>query len=63
MALDQFGGHHLILPTYATLRHDAEWFNVRFDYVILDEAQAIKNPAGASAKAARLANCGVCSRA
>lgn len=50
-----FAQHDVILTTYGTLRSDAAHFsNVQFDYCILDEAQAIKNPATASAKAARL---------
>jgi SNF2 family DNA or RNA helicase len=44
-----------ILTTYGTLRNDAALFkDFRFDYVILDEAQAIKNADTESAKAARL---------
>jgi SNF2 family DNA or RNA helicase len=51
---DQFARHDLILTTYGTLRRDAEALaSIPFDYVILDEAQAIKNPASVSAKAAR----------
>ena len=47
--------HDLVLTTYGTLRRDAvQLKDVEFDYVILDEAQAIKNAATASAKAARL---------
>jgi superfamily II DNA or RNA helicase len=47
--------HDLLLTTYGTLRRDAARLSAHtFDYVILDEAQAIKNPATASAKAARL---------
>ena len=47
--------HDLVLTTYGTLRRDAPHLSdVEFDYVILDEAQAIKNAATASAKAARL---------
>jgi len=54
------GGEHLadydvVLTTYGTLRNDAAYLkDVEFDYVILDEAHAIKNPASESAKAARL---------
>ncbi len=49
--------HDLVLSTYGTLRRDAaEFRNVKFDYVILDEAQAIKNSESESAKAARLLN-------
>ncbi len=45
----------LVLTTYGTLRRDAvSLAEVEFDYAILDEAQAIKNAATASAKAARL---------
>jgi SNF2 family DNA or RNA helicase len=45
----------VILTTYGTLRRDvAHLTGFRFDYAILDEAQAIKNAATASAKAARL---------
>jgi SNF2 family DNA or RNA helicase len=45
----------LVLTTYGTLRQDAALLkDLEFDYAILDEAQAIKNAATASAKAARL---------
>jgi superfamily II DNA or RNA helicase len=47
--------YDLLLTTYGTLRRDAALLTEHeFDYVILDEAQAIKNAATASAKAARL---------
>jgi superfamily II DNA or RNA helicase len=47
--------HDLVLTTYGTLRRDAARLTDRsFDYVILDEAQAIKNATTASAKAVRL---------
>jgi len=50
-----FEEYDVILTTYGTLRNDAVDFrDVRFDYVILDEAQAIKNAESVSAKAARL---------
>jgi superfamily II DNA or RNA helicase len=50
-----FEDYDLVLTTYATLRNDAVDFkDVRFDYVILDEAQAIKNADSVSAKSARL---------
>jgi SNF2 family DNA or RNA helicase len=52
---DPFAGHDLVLITYGTLRRDvAALRQVDFDYVILDEAQAIKNADSQSAKAARL---------
>jgi superfamily II DNA or RNA helicase len=45
----------LVLTTYGTLRRDAALLkDVEFDYVILDEAQAIKNEGSQTAKAARL---------
>jgi len=47
----------VVLTTYGTLRRDAPALSARaFDYVVLDESQAIKNAATASAKAARLLN-------
>ncbi|MFN0088238.1 MAG: SNF2-related protein [Blastocatellia bacterium] len=50
-----FADYDLILTTYGTLRNDAILFkDIQFDYIILDEAQAIKNADTASAKAARL---------
>jgi intein/homing endonuclease/superfamily II DNA or RNA helicase len=56
-SLEHFDEYDLILTTYGTLRNDAILFkDTRFDYVILDEAQAIKNADTASAKAARLLN-------
>src|SRR5215475_4436488 len=56
-SLEHFDDYDLILTTYGTLRNDAILFkDMRFDYIILDEAQAIKNADTASAKAARLLN-------
>jgi superfamily II DNA or RNA helicase len=50
-----FRGNDVVLTTYGTLRRDAALMkDVTFDYVILDEAQAIKNKSTESAKAARL---------
>ncbi len=47
--------HHVVLTTYGTMVRDvAELAAIEFDYVVLDEAQAIKNATTASAKAARL---------
>src|SRR5579871_2025966 len=52
---EHFDDYDVILTTYGTLRRDALLFkDVRFDYCILDEAQAIKNASSESAKAARL---------
>ena len=54
-ALARVEDHDVLLTTYGTLRRDAPRLaHHEFDYVILDEAQAIKNAATASAKAARL---------
>jgi len=50
-----FDQYDLVLTTYGTLRRDASFFkDLKFDYLILDEAQAIKNATTVSAKAARL---------
>jgi superfamily II DNA or RNA helicase len=50
-----FSDYDVVLTTYGTLRRDAaEFQDIEFDYVVLDEAQAIKNPGTESAKAARL---------
>lgn len=52
---DQFKGNDLVLTTYGTLRNDAPFMkDTAFDYVVLDEAQAIKNGSSESAKAVRL---------
>jgi superfamily II DNA or RNA helicase len=48
-------GYDLVLATYGTLRRDIGAIDqLTFDYVVLDEAQAIKNAGTAGAKAARL---------
>jgi SNF2 family DNA or RNA helicase len=50
-----FGEVDLVLTTYGTLRRDVLALkDVEFDYVVLDEAQSIKNAASDSAKASRL---------
>jgi hypothetical protein len=50
-----FAEHDLILTTYGTLRRDAVRLkDVEFDYIVLDEAQAVKNADTESAKAVRL---------
>jgi SNF2 family DNA or RNA helicase len=51
----RIGQYDLVLTTYGTLRRDVvEFKDIEFDYVVLDEAQAIKNASTESAKAARL---------
>jgi superfamily II DNA or RNA helicase len=53
--IEDFKEYDLIITTYGTLRRDAQQFqDVGFDFVILDEAQAIKNAKTESAKAVRL---------
>jgi len=52
---DSFSGYDLVLTTYGTLRRDAPRLkDIEFDYVVLDEAQAVKNSGTESAKAVRL---------
>jgi SNF2 family DNA or RNA helicase len=50
-----FDGFDIVLTTYGTLRRDAaEFRDIEFDYLVLDEAQNIKNANTGSAKAVRL---------
>ncbi|HUK89514.1 MAG TPA: DEAD/DEAH box helicase [Blastocatellia bacterium] len=52
---EHFSDYDLVITTYGTLRRDAADFcEYEFDYVILDEAQAIKNASTESAQAVRL---------
>ena len=54
-AIDAMADADLVLITYGTLRRDiAALQHQAFDYVVLDEAQAIKNAGTATAKAVRL---------
>ncbi|HEX7902907.1 MAG TPA: SNF2-related protein [Chitinophagaceae bacterium] len=49
--------HDVTITTYGTLRSDIKLLlSVEFDYVLLDESQAIKNPASKVTKAAGLLN-------
>ncbi|MEZ5403710.1 MAG: DEAD/DEAH box helicase [Bryobacteraceae bacterium] len=51
----KFAEHDAVLTTYGTVRRDiASLKDVEFDYVVLDEAQAIKNASTDTAKAVRL---------
>ena len=52
---ETLAGYDVVLVTYGTLRRDiAGLAEIEFDYVVLDEAQTIKNAGTAAAKAARL---------
>jgi superfamily II DNA or RNA helicase len=52
---ERFADYDLVLTTYGTLRSDIVFLkDYKFDYAILDEAQAIKNAQTESAKAVRL---------
>ncbi len=54
-AATELTDHDLVLTTYGTLRRDImQHRETEFDYVILDEAQSIKNAASQAAKACRL---------
>jgi superfamily II DNA or RNA helicase len=47
--------HNMVLTTYGTMLRDTPRLaEIEFDYIVLDEAQAIKNATTASAKAVRL---------
>lgn len=53
--LDDLSQTNLVVTTYGTARKDIAAFSKhRFDYVVLDEAQAIKNSSSQGAKACRL---------
>jgi superfamily II DNA or RNA helicase len=53
--LDDLAGQDLVITTYGTLRRDiVRHREIEFDYVVLDEAQSIKNAASQAAKACRL---------
>ncbi len=53
--LNQLGDTDVLVTTYGTLRRDILSLKaLRFDYAILDEAQAIKNAQSQTAKASRL---------
>ena len=52
---EDLGAHDVVITTYGTLRRDiVRHRESEFDYVILDEAQSIKNAASQAAKACRL---------
>jgi len=54
---DQFSNVDIVMTTYGSLIKDIEFHkNQTYNYVILDESQAIKNPSSQRFKAARLLN-------
>ena len=56
--VEQFNGYDLVLTSYGTARIDVEHLrNYFFNYVILDESQAIKNPDSIIAKAVKELKC------
>src|SRR5690349_21195274 len=55
--VEELNKHHIIITTYGTLRSDIKTFvQLKLDYVILDESQAIKNPSSKVTRAASLLN-------
>jgi len=53
--LNRFDEYDLVLSTYGSLLNDVEFLkNYQFNYIILDESQAIKNPESKRYKAVRL---------
>lgn len=54
---EELTDHDVVITTYGTLRSDIKlMMSVEFDYAILDESQAIKNPLSKVTKAACLLN-------
>jgi len=52
--VEQFAGYDVVLTSYGIVRLDAELLrSYHFDYVILDESQAIKNPSSTTSQAVR----------
>jgi len=52
--VEQFAGYDVVLTSYGIVRLDAELLRTyHFDYVILDESQAIKNPSSTTSQAVR----------
>ena len=55
--LEELKAANIIITTYGTLRSDIQLLlKIHFDYVVLDESQAIKNPSSKVTKAASLLN-------
>lgn len=55
--IEELQKNNIIITTYGTLRSDIQLLlKINFDYVVLDESQAIKNPSSKVTKAASLLN-------
>jgi len=55
--IEELQKHNIIITTYGTLRSDIQvLLKINFDYIILDESQAIKNPSSKVTRAACLIN-------
>jgi non-specific serine/threonine protein kinase len=53
--IEELQRHNIVITTYGTLRSDIKLLmQIPFDYVVLDESQAIKNPASKVTRAASL---------
>ncbi|MEO0044159.1 MAG: hypothetical protein RL329_3607 [Bacteroidota bacterium] len=53
--LEDFKGKNLIISTYGAVRSDIERLSaIQFNYIVLDESQAIKNPDALMSKAVKL---------
>ncbi len=53
--VEELKAANIIITTYGTLRSDIQMLlKIKFDYVVLDESQAIKNPSSKVTKAASL---------
>lgn len=56
--VEQFEGYDLVITSYGTTRIDIDYLkNYYFNYIILDESQAIKNPDSNIARAVRELKC------
>ena len=55
---EELTDHDVTITTYGTLRSDIKLLmSVDFDYVILDESQAIKNPSSKVTKSGMFTEC------
>lgn len=55
--IEAFDNVDVIITSYGTIRSDIKMLvDIEFDYVVLDESQAIKNPKSLATKAAQLLN-------